>query len=52
MPMIDGMIRELEQEALTTRRVLERVPQDKLGWRPHPKSRTLGELALHVAIHP
>ena len=52
MALIDGMLRELEQEALTTRRVLERVPHDRLGWRPHPKARTLGELALHVATVP
>jgi uncharacterized damage-inducible protein DinB len=52
MALIDGMLRELEDEAVTTRRVLERVPDDRLEWRPHPKARTLGELALHVAIVP
>jgi uncharacterized damage-inducible protein DinB len=52
MAMIDGMLQELEQEAATTRRVLERVPGDRLGWRPHPTARTLGELAMHVAIVP
>jgi uncharacterized damage-inducible protein DinB len=52
MALIDGMLRELEEEAVTTRRVLERVPGDRLGWRPHQKARTLGELALHVAIVP
>jgi len=36
----------------TTRRVLERVPTDKLSWKPHPKSMSLGELALHVAMSP
>ena len=50
--MIDALIGELEQEAATTRRVLERVPNDRLSWRPHAKSRTLGELALHIAIVP
>lgn len=50
--MIDGMLQELEQEAQTTRRVLERVPNDKLNWRPHEKARTLGELALHIALVP
>jgi uncharacterized damage-inducible protein DinB len=50
--IIDGMLQELEQEAQTTRRVLERVPEDQLAWRPHPKARTLGELAMHVAIVP
>jgi uncharacterized damage-inducible protein DinB len=52
MALIDGMLQELEEEARATRRVLERVPEDRLGWRPHEKSRTLGELALHVAIVP
>ena len=52
MALIDGMLQELEEEAVTTRRVLERVPDNRLGWRPHPKARTLGELALHVAIVP
>jgi uncharacterized damage-inducible protein DinB len=52
MAMIDSFLQELEHEAQTTRRVLERVPDNQLGWRPHPKSRTLGELALHVAGTP
>jgi uncharacterized damage-inducible protein DinB len=52
MALIDGMLQELEQEAQTTRRVLERVPDNKLSWRPHEKARTLGELALHVAMVP
>jgi len=52
MAMVEGMLQELEQEAETTRRVLERVPDAQLQWRPHPKARTLGELALHVAMVP
>ncbi|HEU4939826.1 MAG TPA: DinB family protein [Vicinamibacterales bacterium] len=52
MAMIDSFLQELEHEAKTTRRVLERVPNNQLGWRPHPKSRTLGELALHIAGTP
>ena len=52
MALIDDMLRELEQETQTTRRVLERVPDDQLAWRPHEKARTLGELALHVAMVP
>lgn len=52
MAIIDGMLMELDQEAKTTRRVLERVPADQLGWKPHKKARTLGELALHVASTP
>jgi len=52
MALIDGMLQELEEEARTTRRVLERVPDNQLGWRPHQKSRTLGQLALHIAMVP
>jgi uncharacterized damage-inducible protein DinB len=52
MRQVDVMLQELEQEAATTRRLLARVPDDKLTWKPHPKARTLGELALHVAVVP
>src|SRR5678815_1419123 len=52
MRIIDGMLAELEQEAETTRRVLQRIPQAHLSWKPHPKSMSLGQLALHVATVP
>ena len=52
MRIIDGLLSELEQEAATTRRVLERIPQVHLSWKPHPKSMSLGQLALHVATVP
>jgi uncharacterized damage-inducible protein DinB len=52
MVTVEEMVQELEQEAQTTRRVLERVPDDQLDWRPHPKSLTLGQLAMHVATLP
>ena len=52
MSLVDGILQELEQEAQTTRRLLERVPEEQLTWRPHARSRTLGELALHVATVP
>jgi uncharacterized damage-inducible protein DinB len=52
MAMIDGLLQELELEARTTRRVLERVPNEHLAWKPHEKARTLGELALHIATVP
>ena len=52
MALIDGMLQELEDEARSTRRVLERVPDNRLGWRPHEKARTLGQLALHIAMVP
>ena len=46
MAQIDSMLQEFEQEAQTTRRLLERVPDQHLSWRPDQKARTLGELAL------
>jgi uncharacterized damage-inducible protein DinB len=52
MSTVNALLQELEQEAKTTRRVLERVPGDRLGWKPHDKSMSLGQLALHVAIVP
>ena len=52
MPIADTLIMELEREAQTTRRVLERVPTDKLAWKPHVKSMSLGRLAQHVATIP
>ena len=52
MALIDGLLQELEQEAQTTRRVLERVPDGQLGWKPHAKSMTLGQLAMHIALVP
>ncbi len=52
MLTIDDLVQELEHEAQATRRVLERVPQEKLHWKPHPKSMTLGQLAMHVANLP
>ena len=50
--MLETMLTELRQEAEITRRVLDRVPDEKLTWRPHPKSMTIGQLALHVATIP
>ncbi len=43
---------EIRDEAAITKRILERVPADKLSWKPHPKSMSLGQLALHVASIP
>jgi uncharacterized damage-inducible protein DinB len=47
-----ALIAELEREAASTRRVLERVPADHLEFQPHPKSMKLGQLALHIASLP
>jgi uncharacterized damage-inducible protein DinB len=50
--MVEPMMAEFQKEAQTTRNVLERVPANKLGWKPHPKSMSLGQLALHIAQTP
>ena len=52
MDIIQLLSQELEKEATTTRKMLERVPTDKLGWQPHEKSMTLQRLATHVAELP
>jgi len=52
MPLVDAVAREFEQEAPATRRVLARVPLDRAGWQPHPKSMTLGRLAAWLANAP
>lgn len=52
MSINQALIAEMTREAATTRRVLERIPEDKLSWKPHPKSMSLGTLALHVAKVP
>lgn len=52
MTFIDSFLQELEQEAITTRKMLERVPADKYDWKPHEKSMTLRQLATHVAEIP
>lgn len=52
MSIAESFIAELEREGKSTVRILERVPQEKLDWRPHPKSMTLGELAWHIARLP
>ena len=46
------MLEEFQEEAAVTRRVLNRVPADKLAWKPHAKSMSLGQLAIHVATVP
>lgn len=48
----DAILAEMDQEAETTKRLFNVIPDDKLGWRPHPKARSLGELAMHIATIP
>jgi uncharacterized damage-inducible protein DinB len=52
MSLSTSLLAEFDQEMRSTRRVLERLPEDKMDWRPHPKSRPLGPLASHVADIP
>jgi uncharacterized damage-inducible protein DinB len=52
MALKDAFLPEFDHETGTTRRLLERVPADRFGWKPHPKSMTLGRLATHVAEIP
>jgi uncharacterized damage-inducible protein DinB len=49
MSLKDPLIAELKNEAVNTRKMLERVPTEKFAWKPHDKSMTLGRLASHVA---
>jgi uncharacterized damage-inducible protein DinB len=49
MTLVGAYLAEFEQEMTTTRALLARVPEAQKEWRPHPKSRPLGELAQHVA---
>jgi uncharacterized damage-inducible protein DinB len=52
MSIAHAMLGEFEHESKITRKFLERIPQDKLMWKPHEKSHTVGELGLHVATLP
>lgn len=46
------LVAELKHEAVNTRKMIERVPADKLEWRPHEKSMTLGKIATHLSDLP
>src|SRR5215471_172538 len=50
--MLEPILNEMREEATVTRRILDRVPADKLSWKPHQKSMSLGQLALHLAHIP
>jgi uncharacterized damage-inducible protein DinB len=49
MAIKDGLLAEYDHEMGTTRKLLERIPEDKLSWKPHDRSRTLGELSIHLS---
>ena len=50
--MIQSLIKEMKRESVVTRKMLERVPEDKLDWKPHEKSMTMRSLATHIAELP
>ncbi|GAC1326000.1 MAG: hypothetical protein NVSMB14_17840 [Isosphaeraceae bacterium] len=52
MTYAETVLPEFDQEMASTRKVLERIPDDKLDWQPHPKSHTIGWNANHVADLP
>ncbi len=52
MNIIELLLKELNEEAQTTRKMLERIPNDKFDWQPHPKSMTIRRLASHIADLP
>ena len=52
MSLAQSMLAEFEAQAPITRTFLERLPEDKLTWKPHPKSMSAGQLALHLALVP
>ena len=49
MSIAQGLLAEFDQEVASTRRTLERLPEDKLEWKPDEKSMSMGRLAAHVA---
>lgn len=52
MPISQILLPEFDQEMTGARKTLERVPEDKFGWKPHEKSMTLGRLAQHLSEIP
>lgn len=52
MPLSQTLLPEFDHEMANTRKTLERVPEEKFGWKPHEKSMTLGRLATHLAEIP
>jgi uncharacterized damage-inducible protein DinB len=52
MTISEALLPEFDQEMANTRKILDRVPEDKFTWKPHEKSMTLGRLSSHVAEMP
>ena len=52
MSIAQMILPEFEQEMANTRKTLERIPDDKFGWKAHPKSNTIGWVCSHLAEIP
>jgi uncharacterized damage-inducible protein DinB len=52
MPINESLIAEMQQESASTKKMLERAPENSFTWKPHEKSMTLGRLAMHIAEIP
>ena len=52
MSISQALLPEFDHEMANTRKTLERVPEDKFGWKPHEKSMPMGNLAVHLATLP
>lgn len=52
MPIARTILAEFNHEMANTRKVLERIPEEQAAWKPHPKSYSLGDLAMHIANMP
>jgi uncharacterized damage-inducible protein DinB len=52
MTIAEILLQDYDVEISNTRRTLERVPEDKPDWVPHPKSMKMGKLAMHCALLP
>ena len=52
MAIKDGLLAEYDHETATTRKLLERVPDDRLAWKPHARSMSIGQLATHLSSIP
>jgi uncharacterized damage-inducible protein DinB len=52
MAMNEALLAEFDHEMAVTRRLLDRVPADRLGWKPHARSMSMGRLATHLSEIP
>jgi hypothetical protein len=52
MPISDSLLGEFDHEMANARKTIERVPDDKFDWKPHPKSMSMGNLVAHIAQMP